>query len=324
MVASFFSLLPETVLAAVERAGSRCTGRVSALGSLENRVYDVELESGERVVAKFYRPGRWSRETIGDEHRTLAALVEHEIATAPPLRFPDGETLARTDDGIWFALFPRVVGRSPEELGPPELGELGRLVARIHNVIGTLGLAHRPRLTPATYGTDSLTVLLGGGFVPSAMEARYADAVGRLVAEGERRFAGVPLAAVHADCHRGNLMTARDARGKPGWIFLDFDDMAIGPAVQDLWLLLPARPPDCAEHVDAFVEGYETFRAFDRGGLALVEVLRGLRYVRYAAWVASRWEDPSFPRAFPGWGGERYWAEQLADLHEQLDVLASM
>lgn len=323
MVASFFSLLPETVLAAVERAGSRCTGRVSALGSLENRVYDVELEGGQRVIAKFYRPGRWSRETIGDEHRALAALVEHEIATAPPLAFPDGETLARTDDGIWFALFPRVLGRSPEEIGPVELGEIGRLVGRIHNVIAALGLAHRPSLSPGTYGTDSLAVLVGGGFLPPAIEARYAAAVRRLVAEGERRFAGVPVFPVHADCHRGNLMTQRDLRGKSSWIFLDFDDMAVGPAVQDLWLLLPARPPDCSEHVDAFVEGYETFRSFDRSSLALVEVLRGLRYVRYAAWVASRWQDPSFPRAFPGWGGERYWAEQLADLHEQLDLLGA-
>ena len=184
-----------------------------------------------------------------------------------------------------------------------------------------LGLRHRPALSPASYGTDSLAVLLDSGFVPAAMATRYGDAVRQLVAIGERRFASVPVFPVHADCHRGNLLAGADAHGRPCWVFLDFDDLAVAPAVQDLWLLLPARPPDCVEHVDAFIEGYQTFRAFDRASLALVEVLRGLRYVRYAAWIASRWQDPSFPRAFPGWGGERYWAEQLADLHEQLELI---
>jgi len=319
MVDVFYGLLPDAVLDAVEQSGHRATGRVSALNSLENRVYDVELEGGRRVIAKFYRPGRWARDTILDEHRLLAALADHEVAVAPPLPFPDGDTLARTADGIFLALFPRAGGRDPDAIEPPDLGELGQLLARIHNVAASLDLGHRPVLSPATYGTAGLDVLLGGGFVPSALEARYADAVRRLVAVGERRFAGVRVSPVHADCHRGNLLTRMD-RGRRVWVFLDFDDMAIAPAVQDLWLLLPARPADCPEHVDAFVAGYERFRAFDARTLGLVEVLRGLRYVRYAAWVASRWQDPAFPRAFPGWGTERYFSEQIADLHEQLEL----
>jgi Ser/Thr protein kinase RdoA (MazF antagonist) len=325
MAGDFFGLLPETVLAAAERCGARTTGRVSAYGSLENRVYDVELEDGRRIVGKFYRPDRWSRDTILDEHRTLGALVEHEIVTCAPLPIEGGEgpgsTLGATPDGIWFALFPRIGGRSPDEIAPDDLGELGRLLGRIHNVAASLGLAHRPALSPATYGTDSLNALLRGRFLPAALEERYATAVRRLVAIGEERWRGVRVSPVHADCHRGNLLRGVDGRGKPAWIFLDFDDMAVGPAVQDLWLLLPARPTDCPEEVDAFIEGYETFRSFDRASLGLVEVLRGLRYVRYAAWVASRWQDPSFPRAFPDWGSERYWHEQLVDLHEQLEIL---
>ena len=160
--------------------------------------------------------------------------------------------------------------------------------------------------------------------------------VGRLVAVGEARFAGVRTQPhpIHADLHRGNLLEGwGDPRGAPSggrsplndarsWIILDFDDLAIGPAVQDLWLLLPARPKDCPEHLAALVEGYEQFRVFDPDELVLVEVLRGLRYVRYAAWVASRWSDPSFPRAFPGWGSERYWSEQIADISEQLELLS--
>jgi len=309
----FFSLLPDRVLDAVEEAGHRVTGRCLALNSLENRVYDVELEDGSRVVAKFYRPERWSRETILDEHRVLRALDEHEIPTCPPVAFPDGGTLRRTPEGIFFAVFPRVGGRSPEELSTDELRELGRLVARIHNVTASLGLRHRPELSPATYGTEALAVLLRHAEVRDNVAARLEDAVTRLVQVAEPRFRGAERFPIHADCHRGNLL-----RGGQGWFFLDFDDMAVGPPVQDLWLLLSARPRDCPREVDAFLEGYETFRTFERGSLGMIEVLRGLRYVRYAAWIAARWEDPSFPRRFPEWGTDRYWQELVVDLHEQI------
>lgn len=309
----FFSLLPDRVLDAVEESGHRVTGRCLARNSLENRVYDVELENDSRVIAKFYRPGRWSRETILDEHRLLLALDEHEIPTCPPLAFPGGGTLRRTPEGIFFALFPRRGGRSPQELTPEELRELGRLVARIHNVSASLGLRHRPELSPATYGLEALAVLLRHPGLRENVAARLDDAVRRLVAVAEPRFRGVERFVIHADCHRGNLLW-----GSQGWFFLDFDDMAVAPPVQDLWLLLSARPRDCPREVDAFLEGYETFRSFDAATLGLIEVLRGLRYVRYAAWIAARWEDPSFPRRYPTWGTDRYWQELIADLHEQV------
>lgn len=313
---TFFSLTPERVLDAVERAGERTTGLCYALNSLENRVYEVELEGGRRVVVKFYRPGRWSLATISDEHLLLARLVEAEVPVCPPLRFPDGATLQRTPDGIAFALFPRTGGRAPEDLGGEDLRQLGRLLARIHTVSSRLALPNRPELSPRTYGSEALEVITRDAQMSPGLAARYADAVRRLCAHAERRLAGVETFVIHADCHRGNLL-----HGRQGWFFLDFDDAARGPAVQDLWLLLPGRPRDCPGEVEALVEGYEQLRGFDRRTLRLVEALRGLRYVRYAAWITARWADPSFPRAFPQFGSESYWQGQLGDLEEQIALL---
>lgn len=313
----FFSLTPERVLGAVERIGESTTGLCYALNSLENRVYEVELENRRRVVAKFYRPGRWSQETIADEHRLLLRLVEEEIPACGPLEFPDGSTLQRTEEGIWFAVFPRRGGRAPEELGDLELEQLGRLLGRIHNIAAATELSHRPALSPKTYGSDCLAIILERAELSPGVRERYADAVRRLVALAEPMFAGVPTQPVHADFHRGNILHTPE-----GWLVLDFDDMAWAPAVQDFWLVLPGRPSECPREVEALVRGYEQFRAFDHATLHLIEHLRALRYVRYAAWIAARWDDPSFPRAFPQWGTDNYWENQLADLNDQLGIIA--
>ncbi len=315
-VGHFFSLTPERVLDAVEQLGSRTTGLCWALNSLENRVYEVEVDGGQRLVGKFYRPDRWSEATILDEHRLLAALTEAEIPVCAPLPFADGRTLHTTDEGIYFALFPRTGGRAVEELDLAGHEQLGRLIARIHNVSASLGLYHRPEISWRTYGTKSLETILARTAMADGIRARYVDAAEKLIAVAEQRFAGVPTFVVHGDCHRGNLLA-----GSQGWFFLDFDDSGTGPAVQDLWLLLPARRADCPQELEAMLKGYEEFRSFDHSSLRLIEVLRGLRYMRYAAWVATRWEDPSFVRAFPGWGTDGYWQGQMADIHEQLVVL---
>lgn len=315
----FFSLTPERVLEAIERSGHATTGMCYALNSLENRVYEVELDDRTRLVGKFYRPGRWSAETILDEHRLLLALQEQEIPVCAPVQLPSGRTLEQTPEGIHFALFPRTGGRCPDELDGDELEQIGRLLARIHNVSETLELAHRPRISPASYGQHYLELILERARMSPGIEARYRDAVQRLVEVGERRFAAVDASfVIHGDCHKGNLL-----RSGERFFFLDFDDMALGPAVQDIWLLLPARPRDCVAEVDALLEGYEQFRPFDRASLRLVEVLRGLRYVRYAGWVLDRWEDPAFPRAFPQFGTDAYWEAQFADLDEQLRIIAA-
>jgi Ser/Thr protein kinase RdoA (MazF antagonist) len=315
---SFFGLTFDRVLAAVEQAGSRTTGLCYALNSLENRVYDIELEDGRRLIAKFYRPGRWSRETILDEHRLLLALADDEVPVAAPEPFPDGDTLHSSDEGIFFALFPRVGGRAPDELTPQELEQLGRLVGRIHNLGARLQLTHRPLLTPATYGREALALVLSRALLSPSVERRYRDAAEALITHAERLYAGVPLSPIHADFHRGNVL-----RGREGFVVLDFDDMACGPAAQDLWLVLPSRPRDCPEEVLAIVRGYEQFRAFDAGSLRLVEALRGLRYLRYAGWIQSRADDPAFKAAFPQFGTETYWEGQTADLYEQVRALES-
>jgi Ser/Thr protein kinase RdoA (MazF antagonist) len=312
----FFDLLPEQVLDAVEQMGHRTTGLCYSLGSLENRVYEVELISGERIVPKFYRPKRHSRATILDEHRLLAALTEAEVPVCAPMRLPSGETLSETSNGIYFALFPRTGGRSPDELTDDEFTQLGRLIARIHNVSASLHLQHRPVLTPTTYGTECLAAILERDLLPPDMRQRYSDAVNRLVDVSEPLLAGLEHFVVHSDCHRGNLL-----RGREGWFFLDFDDMAVGPAVQDLWLLLPSRPTECPRQLDALLAGYRQFRPLERRGLAAIEALRGLRYVCYAAWIASRWTDQSFVRAYPLWGTAAYWEHQVLDLNEQVRLL---
>lgn len=313
---TFFSLTPDRVLAAVEESGSETTGLCYALNSLENRVYEVELEDRSRLVAKFYRPGRWSRETILAEHRALCALVDAEISVVAPAPFQDGETLHTTADGIHYTLFPRRGGRAPDDLTADDFEQLGRLIARIHNVTAALDLTARPELGPETYGTQALATILSRATLSPGVRARYSDAVRRLIDHATPRFAETRKLPIHADFHRGNVLCTPQ-----GWLVLDFDDMAHGPAVQDFWLLLPGRPSDVPQELDALIKGYEQFRALDRGELRLVETLRALRYVRYAAWIAQRWEDPAFKRAFPDWGTDRYWEAQLADINEQLVLI---
>ncbi len=314
--ASFTGLDADLVLDALDSVGLRGDGRLLALNSYENRVYQVGMEEGPPLVAKFYRPGRWSTETILDEHRLLAALAEDEIPAIAPLPFPDGRTLHEIEDGIRFALFPKASGRSPEDMSLEDFRQIGRLLGRIHNVSSAARLSHRPELSPKTYGDDCLALILASSNMPPGVRGRFEAAAKNLIEVSRDLFRGAEAFVVHADCHRGNLL-----RGRDGFFFLDFDDMAVAPPVQDLWLLLPARPSDCPLERDALIEGYETFRPFDFGSLRVVEALRGLRYLRYAAWIAERFHDPAFPRAFPQFGTAAYWEGLLADIYDQLRLL---
>ncbi len=316
LAGSYFTLVPDEVLAAVEQFGGRTTGLCYPLGSLENRVYEVEREDGSRVVAKFYRPQRHSEAALLDEHRLLAALVDSEVPVCAPLLLPDGRSLAQTEQGIYFTVFPRTGGRSPEELSDAQFAQLGRLLARMHNVSASLKLQHRPPLTPQTYGTQCLAAIVARDCLQPEIRQAYCEAVHMLVEAATPLLADLPTFVVHADCHRGNLLNGRD-----GWFFLDFDDMAVGPAVQDLWLLLPARPSECPQQLEALVQGYEQFRPFDRRSLRCIEALRGLRYVCYAAWIASRWEDQTFVRTYAEWGTLAYWQRQVTDLYTQIRLL---
>jgi Ser/Thr protein kinase RdoA (MazF antagonist) len=315
------------VLDAVEIGGARATGYALALNSLENRVYEVEVEDegaghheshgGERLVAKFYRPGRWSRAAILDEHGFLAELAEAELPVVPPLDLEGASLrdLPVEDGAIHYAVFKKTRGRAPVELDEEQLRQLGRLVGRLHNVGGARRAAERPTLDPEHYGAHSLRVLLGDGphasFIPAEMHARFARAGEAIVTACARRWADLESIRIHGDCHLGNLLW-----GQSGPFFLDFDDFLHGPPVQDLWLLAPGHD-DVAERQRALlVEGYQTMRHFDRRALAFVEPLRALRILRYAAWIAQRWRDPAFPRAFPDWAEHGSWQRELAVVEE--------
>ena len=325
---SFYGLVPDRVLAAVEVGGRRATGYALALNSLENRVYEVELEDdgpgpAARVVAKFYRPGRWSRAAILDEHAFLAELAEAELPVVPPMTLDglgDGATLGdlAVDGGdvIHYALFPKARGRAPEELADLQLSQLGRLVARLHHVGARRRAAARPALTPETYGAASVRLLAAGAFIPDEVRPRYLPVAERLVAACARAFAATPTETLrlHGDCHLGNLLW-----GAAGPFFLDFDDFLHGPAVQDLWLIAPGQDAEGVRQREVMVDGYETMRAFDRTSLRLVEPLRALRILRYAAWIAQRWDDPSFRRMFPDFTSWKFWEREVQVLLEQTE-----
>lgn len=312
----FFRLSPGRVLQAVEAAGFEPSGHCFALNALENRVYDVRLEDGAHVVAKFYRPGRWGRETILDEHRLLSALAEAEIPVCAPLRFPDGETLHEIED-IHYALWPRTGGRSPDELTDAEIGMLGRLLGRIHAIAADIGAPHRATLDPDHVPLAALDLLEEEDWLPPQCAARYARAVESLVDVYRERSEGLAVQPIHGDCHMGNLL-----RGDEGFFFLDFDDMVIGPPVQDVWMLLPGRDAEADRQRRLLVEAYRSFRPFDERSFGLIEPLRGFRFVFYTGWIAKRWEDPAFPDAFPHFGTEDYWENETRDLEELVARLA--
>lgn len=323
----FFELTPDRVLEAVEASGLRCTGRCMTLNSFENRVYDVELETEDgtpppdptsyRRIAKFYRPGRWSEAQILEEHAFIADLVKEEIPAIAPLSFPDGATLKQTPEGgIWYALFPKVGGRAPDELDDAQLRWIGRLLARIHVAGSKKEAPNRIRLSPASYGTANLEFLLKENWIPAEFQARYKDAVERICKLIEPWFESARVQRVHGDCHLGNLLWNPN-----GPFFLDFDDMVSAPPVQDLWLLIPGRDEESMRKLDVLLEGYDELKDFDRSTLKLIEPLRALRFIHYTSWVARRWEDPAFPRAFPHFGSHRYWNDMTEDLEQQLRII---
>jgi len=312
----FNRLTPEQVLDAVEVGGRRCTGRFMALNSYENRVYQLELEGDgdelDTVVGKFYRPGRWSREAIGEEHAFLAELAELEIPVASPLELEHGETIGEVE-GILYALFPRIRGRAPQELSDEQAQVLGRLIARIHNVGASRDATARRRLTATTFGRDNLSYLLEHGLIPDEAREIYAATVEALVQRIEPLFRDVPVHRIHGDCHLGNLVwTPR------GPTFLDFDDMIVGPAVQDIWMMVPSYDSDGARQRALLLEAYREFRDFADAWLRLVEPLRALRYVNYSTWIARRFRDPAFSRTFSHFGTVQYWQREIQDLREQI------
>ena len=311
----FFNLTPDRVMDALEKnpilgQEERCTGYCQPLASFENRVYEVEFEDRVRKVAKFYRPGRWSEAQIQEEHDFMLDIRDAEIPVVVPDFFQkERDTLRKTEDGLFYCVYPKVGGRQPEDLPPEKLEQLGRLIARMHGVGVQREAKTRVKLTPEVYGEASLKFLLKDQIVSPSAEPRFESVVRTILAQAKPLFQGQVIQRIHGDCHAGNILWNE----KTGPFFIDFDDMVMGPPIQDLWLLAP--DPESLMHL---VEGYQQMRDLPRGSLKMVESLRALRMIHYATWIAKRYEDPAFQRAFPHFESPRYWDELTSDLERQL------
>jgi Ser/Thr protein kinase RdoA (MazF antagonist) len=330
--AVFADLTPDHVLDALDGVGFRGDGRILQLNSYENRVFQVFLEDGGAVVAKFYRPARWSEAQILEEHSFAAELAAAEIPVVAPLvlRSRDADTplmgepptLGRAGGGLGryrFAVTPRRSGRAPELDDPGTLRWIGRFIGRIHAIGATRPFAHRVALTTASFGGASRDWLLGHEIIPPDAEAGWRAACDAALAEVERAFdaAGdVRRLRLHGDCHPGNLLWSES-----GPHFVDLDDACTGPAVQDLWMLLSGEPAAMRAQLAQVLEGYCAFMDFDARERALIEPLRTLRMIHHSAWIARRWSDPAFPIAFPWFEGAAYWQQQAQELREQVEAM---
>jgi len=303
---------------AVESQGYECDGRISALNSYENRVYQVGLEDqAVPVIAKFYRPQRWSNDQILEEHRFSIALADYELPVVPPLINGKGDSLLTYED-FQFALFERKGGHGPELDDLDNLYTMGRLLGRIHALGAVEDYKYRPSINPQTFGHDSVD-FVSKNFIPAALKPAYDSLTADLLVRIDVAFAqadGVSYIRVHGDCHGGNLLWRNDAPN-----IVDFDDSRMAPAVQDIWMLLSGDRDRQRIQLSEIVEGYNEFYDFKPRELALIEPLRTLRMMYYAAWLARRWEDPAFPHSFPWFNTERYWGEHILELREQLSAL---
>lgn len=309
----FADLLPETVLGAVEALGWRADGTLLALNSYENRVYRVGLEDAPARVLKFYRPGRWSDAAIEEEHAFTLELAAAEVPVVAPEVVAGGAL--HQIDGYRYAVFPLRGGQWPDLDTREDRVRVGRLVGRLHAVGRAGGFRERAQLDVETFGDLPREFLLDEDWLPPALIDAYEAVSLQLVEAAEARLAGIGAHCfrLHGDLHRSNLLAREDLLH-----LVDFDDCLTGPAVQDLWMFVDGNPDEQAAQWEALLEGYETFVPFDRSELALVEPLRALRMMHYAGWLARRWHDPAFPRAFPWFGEPRWWEEHVLSLKEQL------
>jgi Ser/Thr protein kinase RdoA (MazF antagonist) len=320
--APFAGLTPDVVLDALGSVGLQSDGRMLALNSYENRVYRVATDDDSLYVAKFYRPLRWSDAQILEEHAFVRELAEREIPAVAPLVLSDGTTLAAFG-GFRFAVYPHCRGRAPELEDRETRQWLGRFIGRIHAVAGGKRFAARPTLEIESFGVESSEWLLAHSFVPPDLEGVYRGVVAMAIEGARRCFSRAPnvrMLRLHGDCHAGNVLWIADAT-LAGPHFVDFDDSLMGPAVQDLWMLLSGDRAEMTKQLSEILAGYERFHDFDRRELHLIEALRTLRLIHYAAWIARRWHDPAFPAAFPWFNTQRYWQDRILELREQIAAM---
>ena len=320
---AYASLTPDRVLDALEGVGLCSDGRLLALNSYENRVYQIGIDDGPavavpHVIVKFYRPGRWSDEAILEEHAFVAELAGHEIPVVAPLAL-DGKRTLYAHQGFRFSVYPKHGGRVPELGDLNTLEWMGRFIGRIHAVGAVRRFRHRPTLDIASFGEAPRDFLLGGDWVAPDLVPAYQSIVEQAILGVRRCFeraGGVATLRLHGDCYAGNVLWTHD-----GPHFVDFDDSRMGPAVQDLWMLLSGDRAAMTGQLAAVLAGYEDFNTFDTRELYLVEALRTLRLIHYSAWIARRWDDPAFPAAFPWFDTPRYWQDRILELREQVALM---
>lgn len=317
---AFEPLTPDTILTAVEDSlGLRLTNLCRPMNSYINRVYELQSTEGKGYVAKFYRPGRWSKETLQDEQDFLLELAEAEIKVVAPLPLQGQETLGETM-GIYFAVFPKKGGRSFDEFSDNQWPELGRLMGRVHLV----GAKHPPRnritLSPDKSTRQNLDYILDGDFIPTDLVSPFRDLAEALITEITPLFKQTEMIRIHGDCHFSNLMQRPDE----GIFLIDLDDMAVGPPVHDFWMLLPGFFNESLAEVEMFLEGYEVFKDFDRQSLRLIEPLRAMRFIHFITWCAHQVAEDGLSRVATDFGSHAYWQQEIRDLSEQLDRIRDM
>jgi len=312
------ALTPDLVLQALESRGFRCDGRLLALNSYENRVYQVGIEDDTPVIAKFYRPARWSRAAIQEEHDFSLELASQEIPVVAPYRYENGETLSELD-GFLFAVYPRCGGRWPDLETRDQRLQMGRFLCRMHAVGAAGQFHHRGRVDIDTLGYSARNFILEQQLIPGYLLDAYTSLSAELLEQVRATFDAAGTLRhirLHGDCHPGNILWTDS-----GPHFVDLDDSRSGPAIQDIWMLLSGTHDEMRLQLEELLEGYQTFNDFDYTSILLIESLRTLRIMNYAAWIARRWDDPAFPRAFPWYDSPRYWEEHILSLREQAAAL---
>jgi len=311
----FYKLTPQVIIDSLQLQSFEPTGGLWKLNSFENRVFDVELEDTSRIIVKYYRPGRWNIKQIQEEHQFLFDLVDQEIPVCAPLLFNDGSSIKEIE-GIFFSAWPKTGGRSLDEFSVSQMNMLGRLLGRIHMTGRKKSAPNRLELNSDNLGRIPFQFIVENGFIPAQLEKRFSNCIEEICQTYETLSSGVPLQRIHGDCHIGNLLF-----GNEGFFFLDFDDFYMGPVVQDFWMLIGAHDADGKAMLNNLLEGYTMFSDYSDSWTKLIEPLRALRYILYMGWLAKRWEDPAFKEAFPHFGTDEYWQNELADLESQLTVL---
>ena len=312
------ALTPDLILDALEGLGFLCDGRLLALNSYENRVYQVGVEEARPLIAKFYRPDRWSDEAILEEHAFSQDLAGAELPVVAPIRDQDGSTL-HSFKGFRFSISPSCGGRWQELDDPEHLAWMGRFIARIHSLGSISRFQHRPTLSIENMGIHAYRYILENGFIPIELELAYKSLLEGLIPRIQSLFdrvGSINMIRLHGDCHLGNILWT-DA----GPHFVDFDDCCMGPAIQDLWMMLSGDRKQMTTQLSFLLDAYSEFFDFDPREIHLIEALRTLRMIHYSAWLARRWRDPAFPANFPWFNTLKYWEEQILSLKEQMALL---